>query len=113
MTGRKASVYSWNKSNVSDSEINKKRLQAKYITTTIRNLLLSTNQPGFINHSQTTVNGSQNALSVNVKYYSILNGNSTFDKDDRKQESDIYDNGIEVTAGLPNLRKEYGNGVLI
>lgn len=113
MTGRKASVYSWNKSNVSDSEMNKKRLQAKYITITMRNLILSTNQPGFINHSQTTVSGSQNALSVSVKYYSIFNENGTSDKDDRKQESDIYVNEIKVTAGLPNLRKEYGNGVPI
>jgi len=113
MTSRKTSVYSWNKSNVSDSEMNKKRLQAKYITITMRNLILSTNQPGFINHSQTTVNGSQNALSVSVKYYSIFNENGTSDKDDRKQGSDIYANEIEVTAGLPNLRKEYGNGVPI
>jgi hypothetical protein len=79
----------------------------------MRNLILSANEPGFINHSQTTVNGSQNALSVNVKYYSIFNENGTSDKGDRKQESDIYDNEIEVTAGLPNLRKEYGNGVHI
>ena len=113
MTSRKTSVYSWNKSNVSDSEMNKKRLQAKYITITMRNLILSTNRPRFINHSQTTVNGSQNALSANVKYYSIFNENGTSDKDDGKQESDIYANEIEVTAGLPNLRKEYGNGVPI
>jgi group II intron reverse transcriptase/maturase len=93
--------------------MNKKRLQAKYITITMRNLILSTNQPGFINHSQTTVSGSQNALSVSVKYYSIFNENGTSDKDDRKQESDIYVNEIKVTAGLPNLRKEYGNGVPI
>jgi retron-type reverse transcriptase len=91
----------------------KKRMQAKYITITIRNLKLSTNPPKFINHSQTTVNGSLNALSVSVKYYSIFNKNSTSKKDERKQESDIYNDKIEVTTGLPNLRKEYGNGVPI
>lgn len=113
MTSRKISVYSWNKSNVSNSEISKKRLQAKCTTITMRNLILSTNQPGFINHSQTTVNGSQNALSVNVKCYSILKESSTSDEDERKQESDIHVNEIEVTAGLPNLLKKYGNGALV
>jgi group II intron reverse transcriptase/maturase len=79
----------------------------------MRNLILPTNLPGFLNHSQTTVKGSLNTLSASVKYYSIFKKNGTFDKNDRKQESDINDDKISVTTGLPKLRKEHGNGVPI
>ena len=40
-------------------------------------------------------------------------GNGTFDKNDRKQESDICANKLEVTTGSPKFRKEYGDGALI
>ena len=79
----------------------------------MRNLKLFTNQPGFLNHTQTTVKGSQNALSVSVKCYSTINENSGFDKNYKKQESDINDNKIRVTTGLPKLRKKHGNGASI
>lgn len=98
---------------MSNSESNEKCPQAKFITTTMRNLKLSANRPGFFNHTQTTVKGSLYALSVSVRYYSTVNENSTFDKNDRKQGSDINDNKINVTTGLPKLRKEQGNGVSI
>lgn len=79
----------------------------------MRNLKLSTNKPGFLNHTQTTVKGSLNTLSASVKFYSTIDENSASDKDDRKQESDISDNKISVTTGLPKFRKKLGNGALI
>merc|ERR1712157_401069 len=61
----------------------------------------------------TTVKGFQNALSASVKCYSTINENSEFDKNYKKQESDINDNKIRVTTGLPKLRKKHGNGAPI
>jgi len=79
----------------------------------MRNLKLSAILPGILNHPQTTVKSSLNTLSASVKCYSTFKENGKFDKNDRKQESEVSINKILVTPGLPKHRKMHGNGAPI